>query len=616
MQGLLSLPVHPILNANEDRNLEFQSVMTIDKSSVLQRISQSQLGAEWLDLLAKTLRESSGEVAFERLGTRTLDDIRLAPIYPLTDGTGTDKNSHFRAAAPWKTLPRIDIPDPVSANKQLLKDLEQGADGAVIVLKDAPSAFGFGVDNTTTNVFDTVLKDVFVDATTLRFEGLDAAQLQAWRVFCKNRDYNTPKNLSVSLGLNIAKEDIDLSTESASICFTADGANWHNRGASAAQELAFTLSQLVTHLRVLMTAGVGGSQMATFMDAKLSCDADQFETLSKFRAMRQLWAHLLEVSNIGFAALTLHAETSWRMMSRRDPWTNMLRTTLAGFSAGLGGADSITTLPHTQALGLPDAFARRVARNSNLVLQEESHLNHVIDPAAGAGLFDSFATSLAEEAWSIFQQIEAVGGWSDACLAKTPIELTKISREKRLHHIKTRKTVSLGNSHFPKLGEKPVDVLIDLPLEDQQSPDELPLMRDGQIFEQLAERAKTLDADSTAKVALICIGDPKGYKPRESFASDVFAAAGLASISHVISSDNGATDLDTEATPVACLCGSDDDYARSATEVVSQLKGSGAKYCLLAGRESFDGVDGHIFMGSDAYETLKNVIAAIEGANQ
>lgn len=587
--------------------------MATNESSVLKNISQSPSGSAWLELLTKTLGVESSQRAFENLGTLTLDDIRLDPIYPLKNLQTRDGTAPFRSESTWRTLARIDVPNLQAANKQLLEDLEQGADGAVIILKHAPSAFGFGVEGYGDNFFEQLLKNVFVDATHLRFEGLVPQHLDAWFAFCQNRNYISD-SLSVSLGFN--KFGGPSTGVTAASLYTADGVDWHNRGASAAQELGFTLSQLVECLRLFLDAGTSESDAVATLDAKLGCDADQFETLSKFRALRQLWKRVLEVSGIDHAPLTLHAETSWRMMSRRDPWINMLRSTVASFSAGLGGADSITILPHTQALGLPDAFARRVARNTNLVLQEESHLNHVVDPAAGAGLFDQFSAALAEEAWLIFQQLEAAGGWSGALAKNMPHVLTITSREKRLHRIKTRKTVSLGNSHFPKLDEKAVDVLIKRPLEENLSSIDLPHMRDGLPFEQLAERATTLGADSSAQIALVCIGDSKGYKPRESFAADFFAAAGMVCTSHVVPKGANSPSIDIQSTPIVCLCGSDADYAASASDILSQLQTDGAKYRLVAGRGNFTGADAPIFVGSNAHETLENVITILEGANQ
>ncbi|MFK8033242.1 MAG: methylmalonyl-CoA mutase family protein [Hyphomicrobiales bacterium] len=594
--------------------------MPINKSPVFEEISQSDSGTKWLDLLAKTQRGSNSQDLFERLGTLTLDDIRLDPIYPLTSINAQDGTSPFRTEKAWKTLTRIDIPDPQSANKQLLDDLEQGADGAVIVLKGAASAFGFGVTDNGTGFFDALLNNVFVEATNLRFEGFRIEHLEAWSTFCKSRNYAS-NSLSTSLGINeiavtTSKCVVAPPSRFAAAYLTADGADWHNRGASAVQELGFTLSQLVEALRSLLDTGLDGPDAATLLDAKLGCDADQFETLSKFRAMRQLWGHMLEASGIAHVPLSLHAETSWRMMSRRDPWTNILRSTVASFSAGLGGADSIAILPHTQALGLPDAFARRVVRNTSLVLQEESYLNHVIDPAAGAGLYDSFSASLADEAWQIFQQVELMGGWNNALLNGLPIELTNVSQEKRLHEIKTRKKVTLGNSHFPKLDEKAVEVLIELPLEKSGSLIQATLTRDSLPFEQLASRAAVLGADTSPKVALICIGNANGYKPRESFASDYFAAAGLTSITHALPIGGNVLDLDTQSTPIVCLCGSDEDYSISAVEVLSELQSSGAKFRLVAGRGDFSGADAHIFLGNNAHETLESIIALLEGSNQ
>ena len=118
---------------------------------------------------------------------------------------------------------------------------------------------------------------------------------------------------------------------------------------------------------------------------RLSADADQFLTIAKFRAVRKLWARVEEACGLAPKPAHVAAETAWRMMTRRDPYVNMLRTTIAVAAAGLGGADSITALPHTAALGLPDAFARRIARNTQLILLEESNLAKVGDPAAGSG---------------------------------------------------------------------------------------------------------------------------------------------------------------------------------------------------------------------------------------
>src|SRR5262249_8201809 len=161
----------------------------------------------------------------------------------------------------------------------------------------------------------------------------------------------------------------------------ADGRIVHNAAGSEAQELAFAIASAVEYLRVLEAGGVPLDAARRMVYFRLSADADQFLTVAKLRAVRKLWARIEEACGLVPKPPHVAAETAWRMMTRRDPYVNMLRTTIAVAAAGLGGADSIAALPHTAPLGLPDAFARRIARNTQLILLEESNLAKVADPA-------------------------------------------------------------------------------------------------------------------------------------------------------------------------------------------------------------------------------------------
>src|SRR5437667_178533 len=190
----------------------------------------------------------------------------------------------------------------------------------------------------------------------------------------------------------------------------ADGRVIHDAGGSEVQELAFVLAAGVAYLRALEGAGIALDQAQDMVYARLSADADQFLTMAKFRALRLLWARIEQSCGLAPKPLFIAADTAWRMLTQRDPYVNMLRATMAVFSAGLGGANSIAVLPHTLALGLPDAFARRVARNTQLVLLEESNLAKVSDPAAGAGGIEALTQELCESAWALFQETEKAGG--------------------------------------------------------------------------------------------------------------------------------------------------------------------------------------------------------------
>src|SRR6202000_380448 len=190
----------------------------------------------------------------------------------------------------------------------------------------------------------------------------------------------------------------------------ADGRVIHDAGGSEVQELAFTLACGVAYLRALEHGGLALEQAQGMVYARLSADADQFLTMAKFRALRLLWGRIEQACGLTPKPLFVAAETAWRMLTQRDPYVNMLRATIATFSAGLGGANAVTVMPHTLALGLPDPFARRAARNTQLVLLEESNLAKVSDPAAGSGGIESLTQHLCEAAWSLFQEIEKAGG--------------------------------------------------------------------------------------------------------------------------------------------------------------------------------------------------------------
>ena len=190
----------------------------------------------------------------------------------------------------------------------------------------------------------------------------------------------------------------------------ADGRVIHDAGGSEVQELAFVLAAGVAYLRALEGAGVALEDAQGMVYARLSRRCRSVPDLAKFRALRLLWARIEQACGLAPKPLFIAADTAWRMLTQRDPYVNMLRATMATFSAGLGGANAITVLPHTLALGLPDPFARRVARNTQLVLLEESNLAKVSDPAAGSGGIEALTQQLCEAAWSLFQEIEKAGG--------------------------------------------------------------------------------------------------------------------------------------------------------------------------------------------------------------
>ncbi|HEY4973150.1 MAG TPA: methylmalonyl-CoA mutase family protein, partial [Steroidobacteraceae bacterium] len=312
-----------------------------------------------------------------------------------------------------------------------------------------------------------------------------------------------------------------------------------------------------------------------------------------------LWARIEAASGLTPKPLFIAADTAWRMLTQRDPYVNMLRATMATFAAGLGGANAITVLPHTLALGLPDAFARRVARNTQLVLLEESNLAKVSDPAAGSGGIESLTRQLCEAAWGSFQDIEKAGGIYASLeqgLVQRQVAATRKARE---GDIARRKQVLTGATEFPNLHETHVAVLDAYPV--ALAPDReasfrfeaLPPMRLAEPFEILRDRSDQMlkARGQRPKVLLANLGTPADFTARATFARNFFETGGIEAIDAGGLTDPAAlaAAFKSSGAALACLCSSDKVYAgqasaAQASAAAAALQAGGAKHIYLAGR--------------------------------
>jgi methylmalonyl-CoA mutase len=363
--------------------------------------------------------------------------------------------------------------------------------------------------------------------------------------------------------------------------------------------------------------------------ARLSADADEFLTLAKFRALRLLWARVEQACGLAPKPLFVAAETAWRMLTQRDPYVNMLRATIATFSAGLGGANAVTVLPHTLALGLPDPFARRAARNTQLVLLEESNLARVSDPAAGSGGIESLTQALCEAAWALFQEIEKAGGVFAALeqnLIQRKVAATRMVREQ---NIARRKEVLTGATEFPNLHEAHVAVLDARPValapygEAKFKFDALAPMRLAAPFEALRDRSDRILADKGArpKVFLANLGTPADFTARATFAKSLFETGGIEALDTEGFADPAmlAAAFKASGAALACLCSQDKVYAGQAAEAAKALQAAGARHIYLAGRPGEQeaalraaGVNDFVFAGGDALAALQDVWRLME----
>jgi methylmalonyl-CoA mutase len=229
---------------------------------------------------------------------------------------------------------------------------------------------------------------------------------------------------------------------------TLDARPLHEAGASEAQELSAVLAAAAWWLRALDAVGWAADAVLPHLGASVAVDRDQFVSIPKLRALRLLWSRMQELCGAPQAPLHLHAETGRRMMTRADPHANLLRTTLAAFAAGVGGADSITVLPHTAALGLPDRAARGLARNMQHLLIDESHLYRVADSGAGSGAIEALTDALAERAWSEFQQLEREGGILESVRSRAFQGRVAAAREKLRTEVATGAAPLVGSTVY------------------------------------------------------------------------------------------------------------------------------------------------------------------------
>ncbi len=190
---------------------------------------------------------------------------------------------------------------------------------------------------------------------------------------------------------------------------------------------------------------------------------NQIATIAKFRAIRLLWGAVLRETGLPATPVRVHGTTAWRSLTRRDPYVNLLRATVAAFAAGVGGADSLTVLPYTQALGLPDPFARRLARNTQLILLEEANVHRVPTPAAGAGAVEVQTEGLSAAAWDLFRAIERKGGLAAALTSGWWQSEIATVAARRAKDVATRREPLTRTSEFPLLGQDVPEVLAPTP---------------------------------------------------------------------------------------------------------------------------------------------------------
>ncbi|MER5885205.1 methylmalonyl-CoA mutase family protein [Streptomyces sp. NPDC001941] len=584
---------------------------------------------QWQRLVEGVLRKSgkdvSGDAAEEALSTALEDGLRTRPLYTARDGAPDPGLPGFapfvrasraegNVAGGWGVRQRYAGDDPVRVNEAVLADLENGVTELWLAVR--PGTLG------------RVLEGVYLDLAPVVLDGGAEAGALARELLGTYRERGVsaaeargnlgcdPLGHEARTGEAVGFEDaVALAAECVRDwpqlrALTVDALPYHEAGGSPAQELGLALAAGVASLRALTEGGLDVEQALGQLEFRYAATADQFLTIAKLRAARRLWARVAEVSGApGAGAQRQHAVTSPVMMTRRDPWVNMLRTTVASLAAGVGGAESVTVLPFDHAVGLPDAFSRRIARNTSTILLEESHLARVVDPAGGSWYVESLTDELARSAWEFFQEVEQRGGLAQALRSGFVEERLTSTWQQRRRRLATRREPVTGVSEFPFLGEKPV--------EREPSPavpaGGLPRVRRDQDYEELRARSDAHLAATGARprVFLAALGPAAAHTARATFAANLFQAGGVEPVHQPVSvdADTAAAAFAASGATVACLCSSDALYEERGEAVAAALKAAGARWVFLAGKPgTHSGVDSYVFAGCDAVDVLSSTL--------
>jgi methylmalonyl-CoA mutase len=597
----------------------------------------------------RTLSSDERDRLFRRVLTTTVDDgIVLQPLYTRADLPEPPQSlpgqppfvRSATASGPlpsgWQVCQRVDA-HAAGAPQHAERELQNGATALWLDLgAEAPDA----------NDLAAVLEPVPLDRVPVTLDGRSTSAVlagaDALRRVWQRRGLD-PAAPSGSFGLDpigaaVAADDLpglaDDLAAALSLAATSRGgqvrplvvdtARYHDAGATDADAIAIGLATGVAYVRGLVDAGLDPTAALASLEFRYAATDDQFVTLATLRAARRTWARVAAAWGVDAAgrvtewgpewAQRQHAVTSRAMLTRYDPWVNLLRTTVATFAAGLGGAAAVTVLPHDLLLQPGDHdLGRRLARNVQSILLEEAQLGRVIDPAGGSWFVERLTHDLATRAWERFQQIEAAGGMPAAWQSGPVPGWVEAAAAARARDVARRRRPVTGVSEFPN----PADVV---PAEPATQTRGLPVRRWAAPFEALRDRAAAHRAStgSSPRVFLAPLGPLAEHTARASFCTNLFAAGGLEAVDPGTTTASEVADaFRASGAAVACIVGSNDRYEVEAADVARALASAGPRRLYLAGdpgplRATLEGagVDDYVVAGGDAVATLDEALTA------
>ena len=577
-------------------------------AGVFARVQKKDVADIPLDIWQKLIKTTYDGIPINPLYNRAdeLEEAALPGVFPYRRGAAGvgQENQGWGVAESF---------DEKSTNQQVLDSLYNGTTNLVIQ-GSADIA--------------TLLNGVYLSLCPVRlFAGVRTVE-QAKALFAVADSQQEPPQLielgatpltsMVNGGATISLDDtIELAKQAAqrdnTRAILVDAVTFSNQGATDAEEIGLALAAGVEYLRALTDAGFTVEQALDQISFRFATTDEQFAQIAKFRAARQLWARVAEIVGAPeHGTCPQHALTAPVMFTQRDPWVNMLRSTVAAFAAGVGGATDVEVLPFDWAIpgGLPKtsrSFARRIARNTNLLLLEESHLSHVIDPGGGSYFIEAFTTQLADKAWDVFTSVEAEGGLQQAFAAGTVAKLLDDAHEAQRKDIARRIKKITAINEFPNLAEAPLPA--DLRVEPSR------VRRWAAEFEALRNRSDAyMEVRGTRPAAvLIPLGPLAKHNIRTGFATNLLASGGIEALNPgQVTPGTEEFTAAAKSASIAVICGTDQEYDATGKDAYEALRAAGVDTILLAGSPGHEfEPDGYLNMKIDAAATLAELLTKL-----
>ncbi len=619
-----------------------KSAADIDLAADFETPSREQWEKEVLKVLNRRRPEGKEldiEQAYKRLTSRTVDGLEIRPLYTQEDGA---EELGFPGVAPFTRGTRVrtgdmndgwhicqlhEDPDVATTRKAVLTDLERG--GTAVWLRVDPDAVA-------TADLGEALADVLLDLAPVhvssRTDQIGAAQALA-KVFAESEKDSASMSGSFGIDpigfaaqhgtapdLSVLADAIELARPFPNVRpIVVDAGMFHNAGAGDVQELAYALATGVEYVRALVEAGLDADAAFDAILFRVSAGTDQFLTIARLRALRTLWSRVGEVLEVTPArrGAVQHAVTSLRQLSRDDAYVNVLRATLSSFAAAAGGAEIQTVLPLDTVIGLPNELSRRIARNVQVLLAEESNVGRVNDPAGGSYYVENMTQQLSEKAWALFGTLDEQG-MAQAVANGTVAAQLEETNQARSKQLATRKIPLTGVSMFPNSHETPLERA---PRPEAPELGGIVPIRDAAVFEDLRDRSTAAaSAGKAPKVLLACLGARRDFGAREGFTSNLYHVGGIQTVlAEGETPEDFARALTEAGTTIAVLCSSAKVYAQQGLDVAKALKDAGAVEVRLAGQLKELGtddtqglVDGNVFDGMDVVELLTDTLDKLE----